>query len=50
MAFRHVSVEANRLVLRPRSLEYPVELVELAEQESPSDLLVGRVCLCLSEL
>jgi hypothetical protein len=50
MAFRHVSFEANRLVLRPRSLEYPVELVELAEQESPSDLLVGRVCLCLSEL
>ncbi|HTW49302.1 MAG TPA: helix-turn-helix domain-containing protein [Acidobacteriaceae bacterium] len=50
MAFRHVSFEVNRLVLRPRSLEYPVELVELAPQESPSDLLVGRVCLCVNEL
>jgi hypothetical protein len=49
MAFRHVSFESNRLVLRPRSLDYPVELIELADQESPSDLLVGRVCLCLSE-
>jgi transcriptional regulator with XRE-family HTH domain len=49
MAFRHVSFESSRLVLRPRSLEYPVEVVELGEQESPSDLLVGRVCLCLSE-
>lgn len=49
MAFRHVSFEASHLVLRPRSLEYPVESVELADQESPSDLLVGRVCLCLGE-
>lgn len=50
MAFRHVSFESSRLVLRPRSVEYPVELLELGDQESPSDLLVGRVCLCLSEL
>jgi len=50
LAFRHVSFEASRLVLRPRSLEYPVELLELAPQESPSDLLVGRVCMCLAEL
>jgi hypothetical protein len=50
MTFRYVSFEANRLVLRPRSLEYPVEALELAPQESPSDLLVGRVCLCLNEM
>jgi hypothetical protein len=50
MAFRHVSFEVNRLVLRPRSLEYPVELLELGPQESPSDLLVGRVCLCVLEV
>jgi hypothetical protein len=50
MAFRHVSFEASRLVLRPRAVDYPVEVFELAPQESPSDLLVGRVCLCISEL
>jgi hypothetical protein len=49
MLFRHVSFESSRLVLRPRALEYPVELIELAPQESPSDLVVGRVCLCISE-
>jgi len=50
MAFRHVSFESSRLVLRPRALEYPVELVELTDQESPSDFLVGRVCLCVAEM
>ncbi len=50
MVFRHVSFEASRLILRPRSVEYPVELLELAAQESPSDLLVGRVCFCIAEL
>lgn len=50
LLFRHVSFESGRLVLRPRSLDYPVELIELAPQESPSDLLVGRVCLCISEI
>ena len=50
MLFRHVNFEASRLILRPRSFDYPVELIELASQESPSDLLVGRVCFCLAEL
>lgn len=50
MVMRHVSFESSRLVLCPRSLEYPVELLELADQESPSDLLVGRVCLCVAEV
>jgi hypothetical protein len=48
--FRHVAFEASRLVLRPRALSYPVELIELDAAETPSDLLVGRVCLCISEL
>jgi hypothetical protein len=50
MTFRYVSFEANRLVLRPRALEYDVELLELAPHESPSDHLVGRVCMCIAEL
>jgi hypothetical protein len=50
LAFRHVSFESNRLVLRPRALDYPVELIELAPHDAPSDLIVGRVCLCIAEL
>lgn len=50
LLFRHAVFDSNRLVLRPRALEHPLDVIELAPQESPSDLLVGRVCLCLSEL
>ena len=50
LLFRHAAFEASRLILRPRALEHPIDVIELAPHESPSDLLVGRVCLCLSEL
>lgn len=50
LVFRHVSFESCRLVLRPRALDYPVELIELAPHDSPSDLIVGRVCVCIAEL
>lgn len=50
LVFRHVSFESSRLVLRPRALDYPVELIELAPHDSPSDLIVGRVCLCVVEV
>jgi hypothetical protein len=49
LLFRHVVFESSRLVLRPRALEYPIEVIELDPEDSPSDLLVGRVCLCISE-
>ena len=49
LLFRHVVFESGRLVLRPRALEYPVELIELAPHETPAHLIVGRVCLCISE-
>lgn len=50
MVFRHAAFESGRLVLRPRALEAPLDVIELAPHESPADLLVGRVCLCLSEV
>lgn len=50
LLFRHVAFDANRLVLRPRALEYPIELLELASEEAPSDFLIGRICLCISEV
>ncbi|HEX3661869.1 MAG TPA: helix-turn-helix transcriptional regulator [Acidobacteriaceae bacterium] len=50
MIFRHAAFEGGRLVLRPRALESPLDVIELAPHESPADLLIGRVCLCLSEV
>lgn len=50
LVFRHVSFESSRLVLRPRALDYPVELIELMPRDSPSDLIVGRVCLSIAEV
>jgi transcriptional regulator with XRE-family HTH domain len=50
LIFRHVIFESSRLVLRPRALEYPVEVIELDPQEAPSDIIIGRACLCISEI
>ncbi|HEX4065142.1 MAG TPA: hypothetical protein VHZ09_03890 [Acidobacteriaceae bacterium] len=50
LVFRHVVFESSRLILRPRAVESPLDVIELAPQESPSDLIVGRVCLCIAEL
>jgi len=50
LLFRHVAFDASRLVLRPRALEYPVDLLELTSSETPSDFVIGRICLCISEV
>ncbi len=50
LAFRYVDFLANRLVLRPHSIAYPVELVEVDPGETPNDLLTGRIILILNEL
>jgi transcriptional regulator with XRE-family HTH domain len=42
--------DAGRLILRPLALEFPVQLVAMAEGEAPGDYIVGRVCLVMSEL
>jgi len=36
--------------LRPHNIAYPVELIEVDADESPGDLLAGRVVLILNEL
>jgi len=47
---RFVDFDEGRLILRPWSRSFPVQLVPLAAHESPGDYLVGRVCLIFSEL
>jgi hypothetical protein len=49
LALRYVDFASNRLVLRPHSGAFPVELLEIAPGEAPSDLVVGRVALILNE-
>lgn len=50
LAFRHVTYEANRIVLRPHSLDAPIDLLRLGADESPSACIVGRVCLTIADL
>jgi hypothetical protein len=50
VVFRYVTFDADSLILRPHSLEYAVELLRMGASDSPSDHLIGRVCMTLVEL
>ncbi|WP_158942058.1 hypothetical protein [Granulicella sp. S190] len=50
LLLRFVDFDEGRLILRPYSRNFPVQLLPLATHESPADYLVGRICLVFSEL
>ena len=50
LLLRFVDFDEGRLILRPYSREFPVQLLPLANHESPADYIIGRVCFVLSEL
>jgi len=50
MTLRYVDFLANRLVLRPHNIAFPVDLIEVGPGESPADLIAGRIALILNEL
>ena len=50
LLLRFVDFDEGRLILRPYSRDFPVQLLALATHESPADYIVGRVCLVFSEL
>jgi hypothetical protein len=50
LALRYVDYLSNRLILRPRNIAFPIDLIEIDSDEFPGDLLVGRVALILNEL
>ncbi len=50
LLLRFVDFDEGRLMLRPWAREFPVQLIPLAAHETPSDYIVGRVCLLFSEL
>jgi len=50
LLLRYVEFNEGRLILRPYSREFPVQLLAPSAHESPTDYLVGRVCMVFSEL
>jgi hypothetical protein len=49
LTMRYVDYMANRLVLRPHNIAFPVELAEIDPGETLSDRIAGRVALVLNE-
>lgn len=49
LALGYVSSDAGLVILRPHSLEHRVQIFELGAREGPSDLVIGRICVILSE-
>ena len=50
LSLRYVDFLANRLVLRPHNIAFPVDLLEVAPGAAPADLIAGRVALVMNEL
>jgi Cro/C1-type HTH DNA-binding domain len=50
LLLRFVDFDEGRLILRPWSRDFPIQLLPLATHETPADYIVGRVCLLFSEL
>jgi hypothetical protein len=49
LTLRYVDFLSGRLVLRPHNITFPVALIEMGTDESPGDLIAGRVALILNE-
>ena len=50
LQLRFAEFDDNRLILRPSSTTFPVQLLSVPPGKSPSDLIIGRVCLVFNEL
>jgi hypothetical protein len=50
LALCYAEFASQRLVLRPHNNAFPVRLIEVSPDESPADLLVGRIALILTEV
>jgi hypothetical protein len=50
LTLRYVDFAANRMVLRPHNVAFPVDLIELEPEVNPGDLIAGRVAMILNEV
>ncbi len=50
LSLRYVDFMATRLVLRPLSFAFPVDLIEISDEASPGEYIAGRVVLTINEI
>lgn len=50
LVLRHLDFVTSRLVLRPRNLAFPVDLVQIPSHETLADWIVGRIVLVIKEV
>jgi hypothetical protein len=50
LLLRFVDFDEGRVILRPYSRSFPIQLLAMRADEAPADYIVGRVCILLSEL
>jgi hypothetical protein len=50
LTLRYADFVAMRLVLRPLSMAFPVDLMETGPEASPGELIAGRVVITINEL
>jgi hypothetical protein len=50
LILRYAEFHSGRLILRPHNIAFPVELIAMDPEESPRDLLTGRIALILNEI
>ncbi|MCL2660692.1 MAG: helix-turn-helix transcriptional regulator [Acidobacteriaceae bacterium] len=49
LQLRYVDFNEGKLILRPHSREFPVQLLSVKADESPSRYITGRVCMVMAE-
>jgi hypothetical protein len=50
LLLRFVDFDEGRMILRPYSRAFPIQLLAMGVDEAPADYIVGRICILLSEL
>ena len=50
LMLRYADFAARRLVLRPLNLGFPIDLIEIGPEASPSEFIAGRVVLTINKL
>ena len=49
LTLRYADFLSARLILRPHNIAFPVDLLEIGHDESPTELIAGRVVLLVNE-
>jgi hypothetical protein len=50
LTLRYLEYASTRLVLRPLNIGFPVDLIEISPEASPSEFIAGRVVLTINQL